>query len=276
MDYKKHYDLLIAKARARLRPEGYTERHHIVPKCLGGGEEDSNMVDLTVIEHYFAHLLLVKIYPLNSRVLRALDLPTKRAKIKLARWAAVKLLEAQRAHCSHVGKTGDKEGKRLNGIACKEAKKGYHNPGVKSLAGKKGGKIASERGQIQALQKEVAVLGGIASGNLSYLNKDRIFAIPPEERSRISSSTGKMLKEQGKGIFSLTKDQRTEASRKAGKSAKANGNGIFAMSSEEKSKIATKVCNTKYRCLECGYVNNPGNIGSHQKKTGHAGKEKLV
>jgi hypothetical protein len=39
------------------------ERHHIVPRCIGGTDERSNLVDLTPEEHYVAHQLLVKMYP---------------------------------------------------------------------------------------------------------------------------------------------------------------------------------------------------------------------
>ena len=39
---------------------GYIERHHILPKSLGGSNDRSNLVSLTAREHYLCHLLLVK------------------------------------------------------------------------------------------------------------------------------------------------------------------------------------------------------------------------
>lgn len=64
MDYKKIYDNLIRKAQERvLDDKTYVESHHIVPRCLGGGNEKKNLVNLTAEEHYLAHQLLVKIYP---------------------------------------------------------------------------------------------------------------------------------------------------------------------------------------------------------------------
>lgn len=62
MDYKKHYDLLINRAKTR-KMSCYVEKHHIVPKCIGGTNEENNLVELTPEEHYVAHQLLVKIYP---------------------------------------------------------------------------------------------------------------------------------------------------------------------------------------------------------------------
>lgn len=62
MDYQKHYDRLIERARGRVI-NGYTERHHVIPRCLGGDDTPENLVELTAEEHYLAHLLLVKIHP---------------------------------------------------------------------------------------------------------------------------------------------------------------------------------------------------------------------
>lgn len=62
MNYQKHYDLLIERAKARSL-SGYKERHHIVPKCMGGSDDFCNIAELTPEEHYVAHQLLVKIYP---------------------------------------------------------------------------------------------------------------------------------------------------------------------------------------------------------------------
>lgn len=62
MNYKRHYDLLIERARNRVL-DCYVERHHIIPRCMGGSDEKENIVALTPEEHYVAHQLLVKIYP---------------------------------------------------------------------------------------------------------------------------------------------------------------------------------------------------------------------
>ena len=62
MNYQLHYDRLIARARGRV-VVGYRERHHVVPRCLGGGNEPKNIVELTGEEHYVAHQLLVRLHP---------------------------------------------------------------------------------------------------------------------------------------------------------------------------------------------------------------------
>jgi hypothetical protein len=67
MDYEKIYNQLIERARNR-KPEkdGYYERHHIIPKCLGGGNDKDNLVKLTYREHFIAHWLLHRANPTNK------------------------------------------------------------------------------------------------------------------------------------------------------------------------------------------------------------------
>lgn len=67
MNYQKIYGDLIAKAQARDVLHEYKETHHIVPRCMGGTNLPSNLVDLTAKEHFIAHLLLAHIYN-NSKL----------------------------------------------------------------------------------------------------------------------------------------------------------------------------------------------------------------
>lgn len=64
MNYQKLYNLLIeSRKKVNKQKTIYTERHHIIPRCLGGTNNADNIVVLTCREHYIAHLLLSKIYP---------------------------------------------------------------------------------------------------------------------------------------------------------------------------------------------------------------------
>ena len=90
MNYKKHYDLLIKRAQKRVLKE-YTERHHIIPKCVGGNDEATNLVSLTPEEHFVAHQLLIKIYPGERGLIYAALMMTrhwngKRSNNKLYGW----------------------------------------------------------------------------------------------------------------------------------------------------------------------------------------------
>lgn len=73
MDYQKHYDRLVAFRRHHAA-DGYTEKHHIKPKCLGGKDNKENLVRLTAEEHFMAHKLLAKIHPKRFGLLSAVML----------------------------------------------------------------------------------------------------------------------------------------------------------------------------------------------------------
>lgn len=62
MNYAEMYKKLINTARERPKPDVYTERHHVIPKSLGGSNSVDNLVYLTAEEHFLAHLFLYQIH----------------------------------------------------------------------------------------------------------------------------------------------------------------------------------------------------------------------
>lgn len=59
--YTRWYYSIIANAQSRTFPlDVYTEKHHIIPRSLGGNNSKSNLVVLTAKEHFLCHLLLPK------------------------------------------------------------------------------------------------------------------------------------------------------------------------------------------------------------------------
>ena len=73
MNYNLHYKKLIERARYRTL-NGYKEKHHILPRCMGGSDDSSNLVELTAREHFIAHLLLLKMYPNKHSLIKAINL----------------------------------------------------------------------------------------------------------------------------------------------------------------------------------------------------------
>ena len=47
------------------------ERHHIKPRCVGGTDDMYNLIDLTLREHYIAHMLLAEEYPNDEKIICA-------------------------------------------------------------------------------------------------------------------------------------------------------------------------------------------------------------
>lgn len=57
--YKKWYMNIVESAKNR-SIVGYIEKHHIVPKSLGGNDNKENLVSLSAREHFVCHLLLTR------------------------------------------------------------------------------------------------------------------------------------------------------------------------------------------------------------------------
>lgn len=79
MNYIKYYNDIIKNAkndnRKKLNKKDikyiFYEKHHILPKCLGGNNEPDNLVLLTAKEHYICHKLLTYIYKGNKKIANA-------------------------------------------------------------------------------------------------------------------------------------------------------------------------------------------------------------
>jgi len=57
--YNTWYRNITENAKHRII-DSYTEKHHIIPKSLGGTDNNDNLVDLTPREHFICHWLLTK------------------------------------------------------------------------------------------------------------------------------------------------------------------------------------------------------------------------
>jgi hypothetical protein len=59
--YTHWYNQLVEQAKVRVLPRDvYTEKHHIIPRSLGGDNSIDNLVRLTAREHFVCHWLLTK------------------------------------------------------------------------------------------------------------------------------------------------------------------------------------------------------------------------
>jgi hypothetical protein len=65
MNYQRIYNEIVNSAKGRGLDKSlihyYTEKHHIIPKCVGGDNSSNNLVLLTGREHYLCHWLLWRI-----------------------------------------------------------------------------------------------------------------------------------------------------------------------------------------------------------------------
>lgn len=136
MNYSKHYNILIERSRNRIL-EGYVEKHHIVPKCLGGPDDTTNIAILTPEEHFLAHQLLVKMHPGNRDLIYATQLMTvhhtnSRINNKLFGWLRKQCALAMSAQTKQwikenghprgmAGKTHTQESNNQRSATCKKS-----------------------------------------------------------------------------------------------------------------------------------------------------------
>jgi hypothetical protein len=59
--YTRWYNNITEQAKVRTI-DGYTEKHHIIPRSLGGSNDADNIVRLTAREHFICHWLLTKMH----------------------------------------------------------------------------------------------------------------------------------------------------------------------------------------------------------------------
>lgn len=71
MIYKKFIDNIL-ETRGRFNcGDEYCERRHIIPKCMGGTNDEENLIDLYAKEHFEAHRLLALENPDNEKLVYA-------------------------------------------------------------------------------------------------------------------------------------------------------------------------------------------------------------
>lgn len=106
MDYNSHYTRLVERARNRTLSV-YTETHHIVPRCMGGTNEATNLVALTPEEHYLAHQLLLRIYPNHPSLIHAAAMMgSTRPNNKIYGWLRRRLSYNMRTNNPNAGGKG--------------------------------------------------------------------------------------------------------------------------------------------------------------------------
>ncbi len=95
--YRSCYYALIEKAKSRTVHPIVVERHHVIPKSLGGSNSKENIVVLTPKEHYICHLLLTKMCE-----------GTARKKMVYAFWALANLCNKHQERKAIKGRTYEK------------------------------------------------------------------------------------------------------------------------------------------------------------------------
>ena len=164
MNYQQHYDALVLRVRNRLEIPDPNERHHVIPKSLGGTNDLSNLIFLTPKEHYVAHHLLWKIYRNKEMHFAFWLMATKCSNSEYQRNYNVnsrtyQLLKEQHVievSKIHKGKTRSEESKKKGSISLKGKKSwckgltGIHSEeGLKSISRAQRGRKDSDEARLK-------------------------------------------------------------------------------------------------------------------------------
>lgn len=237
MNYLTIYDKLIDRARTRII-EVYTERHHIVPRCMGGGDEASNLVSLTPEEHFLAHALLVKIHPSHPRLIYALtmmcrNLGGKRQNNKLYAWHRVR--HAAVARIEATGKRPSLETRAKRSAAMKGRKQSPESVAKRA---------AANRGKVRASEVVERHRAKILGRKLPPRSRDAIekTAAANRGRKRSAETRAKLSEARRKRIITPETKAKISASLMGRK---------FSAESLEKLRIAARNRKTKFREPAC-------------------------
>lgn len=183
MDYQKIYSNLIQKRQTILLENQYTEKHHIIPKCLGGTDDKSNLVVLTPEEHFLAHQLLVKIYPEHKGLKYALYMMTKapngrRSNNKLYGWIK---RDYQENRPQSRGSTGKKlSPERIEQL--RQSRLGtHHSDEVKA-------KISRTKTGVKMTPEAIASMNEKRKNHPTWMDSQRNKKLSDEAKAKISAA----------------------------------------------------------------------------------------
>lgn len=238
MNYTKLYQELIASRKLlnRSKETGIYEKHHILPRSLGGLNNKENIILLTPKEHYIAHLLLVYMYEGKNKSKMSYALfrmcqnnPYQNRKISSNQFNTSKLIMIK--NCSGIngsfyGKKHTQESKNK----CREAKLGDKNPSRIYGVWNKGIKM-------KPLSKET-------KEKISLANKDQKRSLNTKQKMS-NSAKGKIKSESHKKALSL-----------------ANLGKKLSQNTKNKMSLAHK--GVKQTILKCPHCNKEGGTTMHR------------
>jgi len=183
MNYELIHNLIINRAKTRSITT-YTEKHHIIPKCLGGTDDIGNIVKLTAKEHYIIHKLLCEIYPDNK-------------KLHYALW---RMMNPQTKNHTRSYNISSREYTRRREIHRNEIRKlGLSNKGKSQTPESVAKRAASNKGKkrsletIEKLKQRPQSIKGVSKPNTHHIGKKR----SDETRKKMSlAQIGKVTPEE--------------------------------------------------------------------------------
>lgn len=190
MLYSKIYESIIERAKSRMLTE-YTEKHHILPKCLGGTDDSDNLVRLTFREHFLCHQLLCKIYPKNQKLIFAFSSMVRVSRKNAKRFDVLTSRHfeiVKKTLAPHMGKWNVGRTAWNKGVTGDELKAKYKNGGL-TPPKQDGSKWINNGINTKKIQKGVPLPDGYVYGRLSMIGKNN-----PMKNKEISTKNAESRK----------------------------------------------------------------------------------
>lgn len=198
MNYSKVYNQIIDRAKGRNLQE-YTEKHHIVPRSLGGSDDKSNLVRLTPREHLIAHMLLVQIYKGTRAyysMVQALIFMCSSGSMTQGELKSSTHYEKLRVEVSEITRQ-----RNLDRV----------KSGLNPFAGEKGSKLAKEKAQKAISEGKCPLTTFITPEDKSRNVKAYWASLSPEERKAKNQKTADSMSQEEKAeIAELSAKARKE------------------------------------------------------------------
>jgi len=177
MNYKKIHDNIIKRGFDRQIPL-IKEKHHIIPKCMGGNDDLDNLVNLTPKEHYLIHLLLTKIYPENINLIYAFWMMSNKKGNKGRRsgkfYQAAKEFMAKHSRHLHTKEIREKIRKSRLGKVPKNIKS-LHNSTKRAILEFENGILIKEYESCAEAARILGLNKGYIVSAMKYSSKNRKF-----------------------------------------------------------------------------------------------------
>lgn len=170
-----YFDIIFNASDRILLKNTYIEKHHIIPRCMGGTNDKSNIVKLTAREHFICHMLLEKMTTGQNKFKLACAakwMASKhRDKISARMYAIIKKIDAD-----HKSTAYTKNIKPLLTVEQKQEKR--------RIASSNGGKAASKLGLgfKAGHASSAGKKGGIKGGQHAKENLTGIFNLSTEKK----------------------------------------------------------------------------------------------
>jgi len=219
MNYQRIYEQLTAKDMIA----DYTEKHHIIPRCMGGTDDPTNLVRLTPEAHYTAHQLLVKIYPDHVGLVYAAQMMT-------------------------IGSTGQRVNNKLYGWIKRKVSD--------SKKGKKRQPVSAETRAKIGASKKGKLLSAETKAKLSAAKQN----VSAETRAKLSNaSKGKPRSAETRAKMSASKQNMSAETR--AKLSAANKGKSQSMETRAKRSAAQKgISQLKIVCPHCNKTGGTSNM----------------